>query len=217
VSGDPREDRDDQDEPPGGDGRAVPVVAPVAVDAARRADAGGGPGWPLEPGERVLLERRPDPTDVPLTALGFAVVAVVIAVPFWGLAGLPRMTIGRGTVLGVFVLLIAGRLVWGEIERRCRRFVLTDRRVLARFGVFRRHLTVLPLARVQHTVLARRFRDRLTGIGTVGIATAGTGSIEMAWIGVRDPEAVLARIESAAATAAAAGTAGTTGTADRSV
>ena len=50
--------------------------------------------WPLEPGERVLLERRPDAADVPLSALGFAVIAVVIAAGFWWLAGLPNLTIG---------------------------------------------------------------------------------------------------------------------------
>jgi len=163
--------------------------------------------WPLEPGERVLLERRPDAADVPLSALGFAVIAVVIAAGFWWLAGLPNLTIGRAGVLLVVAVVLGGRLAWGEVQRRCRRFALTDRRVLARFGVFSRHLSVLPLHRVQHVIVARRFRDRLAGIGTVGLATAGTGSIEVAWIGVRDPEAVLARIE-AARTAAAALAAG---------
>lgn len=153
--------------------------------------------WPLEPGERVLLECRPDVADVPLSAVGFAAIAIVVAAVFWWLAGLPNLTMGRGGVVAIVILVLAVRLVWGEIQRRCRRFVLTDRRVLARFGVFRRHLSVLPLHRVQHLVLARRFRDRLAGIGTVGLATAGTGSIEVAWIGVRDPEAVLARIEAA--------------------
>ena len=69
--------------------------------------------------------------------------------------------------------------------------------MLARFGVFRRHVTSIRLDRVQHVVMARRFRDRLAGIGTVGVATAGTGAIELAWIGVRDPAAVLAAIEQA--------------------
>ncbi len=157
-------------------------------------------GWSLEPGERMRLERRPDAADVPLSALGFAAIALAVGVPVWWIAGLPGLrglSLDRGAVTGLVLAALGLRLVWGEIERRCRRFALTDRRVLARFGVFRRHVTSIRLDRVQHVVMARRFRDRLAGIGTVGVATAGTGAIELAWIGVRDPAAVLAAIEQA--------------------
>ncbi len=191
-----------------------PPAAPVAARgtagaAAAGADRGASPGrWPLEPGERVLLERRPHPADVPLSALGFTVIALVVAASMWGLALTPGVAIGPGVLGGVLLAALAGRLAWGELERRCRRFVLTDRRVLVRFGVLRRHLVAVSLRRVQHVAMTRRLRDRLAGIGSVGVATAGTGGFDLAWVGVRDPEAVLARIESAAAAARAVGWSG---------
>jgi uncharacterized membrane protein YdbT with pleckstrin-like domain len=157
-------------------------------------------GWSLEPGERMRLERRPDAADVPVSALGFAAIALAVGVPVWWLAGLPGLrglSLDRGAVTALVLVALGLRLAWGELERRCRRFALTDRRIMARFGVFQRHVTSIRLDRVQHVVLARRFRDRLVGIGTVGVATAGTGSIELAWIGVREPAAVLAAIEQA--------------------
>lgn len=146
------------------------------------------PGVPLEPGERVLLDRRADPLDGPLSSLGFVAITLVLAGLVRAMAAQATLWLSPGDVVIAGAMLIGVRLVWAEVVRRVRRYVLTDRRVLARYGVLRRTVVAVPLDRIQHTVVTRRVRERFAGLGSVGFATAGTGSFDVVWAGVRSPD-----------------------------
>lgn len=99
-------------------------------------------------------------------------------------------TIGMAVLLG---LLIA-RVVWQAIWNACARYELTTLRVRATEGVFSRFGAEIPLARIQNTFLSKSFLERLAGIGTIGVASAGTGGIEVVWSMIDDPEGVLAKV-----------------------
>jgi len=166
----------------------------------RRSGAGTslGPGLEsyLDEGERVLLDTRPSPLFVVLWPAGTIVVVALVGA---GLAwGATRVGAGAaGAILGWAAALALVRVGWQVLDWLMRRYVLTDRRVLAMRGVLRRHIVDMPLARVQHVSQYRSLRERLFGLGSIGFATAGTGATEVFWLMVRAPHDVLRRVRAA--------------------
>lgn len=96
-----------------------------------------------------------------------------------------------GWALPAIVLL---RLLLGAWDWIVREHILTDARIIAQFGILRTVRTDLPLRRVQHLVLVRPLPERLFGLGSIGVASAGTGSIEVVWRAVDRPKQTLALI-----------------------
>ena len=138
--------------------------------------------------DTVKVSVRPSFWAVVLESLGSIVVLtlmvslVIVALLAWGRTG----------VLWTWVLPVAFvaallRLLWQAVVVVCRRYVLTEQYVLRVSGVFNRGAASLPIERVQHVVLVRTLLERLTGTGTLGFATAGTGGIEIAWVTVDRP------------------------------
>lgn len=97
--------------------------------------------------------------------------------------------------LGWIVLaIVLLRLLIGAWDWIVREHILTDARIIAQFGMLRTVRTDLPLRRVQHLVLVRPLTERLFGLGSIGVASAGTGSIEVVWRAVDRPTKTLAMI-----------------------
>ena len=71
-----------------------------------------------------------------------------------------------------------------------RLYVLTDRRVIRRRGIFQVDVFEARLDRIQQTSVLRLVRERLFGLGTIAFATAGTGTLDALWEAVDDPFAV---------------------------
>ncbi len=136
----------------------------------------------------VRVSMRPSAWAVLLESLGsivllvLAVSLVTVAVLAWGRTGLLWTW-----VFPVAALVVALRVLWQAVVVACRRYVLTGKYVLRVNGVFNRSAATLPVERVQHVVLVRTLLERLTGTGTLGFATAGTGGVEIAWVTVSDP------------------------------
>ncbi len=136
----------------------------------------------------VRVSMRPSAWAVVLESLGSFVLLVLaaslvaVAVLAWGRTGLLWTW-----VFPIAALVAALRVLWQAVVVACRRYVLTGRYVLRVDGVFNRRAATLPVGRVQHVVLVRTLLERLTGTGTLGFATAGTGSVEIAWVTVGDP------------------------------
>lgn len=138
--------------------------------------------------ERVLFAVRPGFLSVVAmswkTLLGLTVVGALFFLPWidwrWG----PLLS-----ALAAIARLGWGVAVWWNI---CA--VLTDRRVCIGFGVFRRGVVTLELSRVQHIALSRLLVERLLGLGTIAIASAGTGSPEVYWPMLNTPKEVLAML-----------------------
>lgn len=124
------------------------------------------------------------------------VLLVMLALTLWVL---PTVT-GRAaptwlawSILGLIVL----RAIWSAILWSCRRYVLTDQRILASVGVIRRVVVDVPLKNIQHLRIIKSRRERLTGIGTLAVDTSGNSDTEIYWFMIDKPEAALAAVRAA--------------------
>lgn len=161
-------------------------------------------------GERVLLDIRPATPSIVLRPL-FTVTAMVVL----GILGawtfdLLADRVGRGdpdlfarlnrysgwaAVLGTSFAAL--RLLWEVLFWWSCRFVLTDQRAFRTFGVLSRSTADFPLRNLQHLTVLRTVRERLFGLGTVGIRTSGGAFPEMYWWMVARPHEVMATIRKA--------------------
>ncbi len=77
--------------------------------------------------------------------------------------------VARIGAFGLVVYVAIGLLRWWS-----RLYVITEKRVVIVAGVLSQAAADLPLARVQHVIVSKSLIERVLGIGTVGIATAGS-------------------------------------------
>jgi dephospho-CoA kinase len=156
----------------------------------------------IPPGERVLLDASPSLLQIFLEPLGtMLALLVMLALTLWVL---PTVT-GRAaptwlawSILGLLVL----RAIWSAVLWSCRRYVLTDQRILASVGVIRRVVVDVPLKNIQHLRVIKSRRERLTGIGTLAVDTSGNSDTEIYWFMIDKPEAALAAVRAAMQAAA---------------
>ncbi len=125
----------------------------------------------LEPNENVLLATRPLFLWEPLVIIDVALF--VLSLYFTPLV--PPLA---AACLGACVLLTIWIVVkW--IPWSAKWFVLTDRRVIARWGVFNRHQTALLLDRIQDASLARPFPlSLIRDYGVLHLESAGEHASE---------------------------------------
>ncbi|MBM4108562.1 MAG: dephospho-CoA kinase [Phycisphaerae bacterium] len=159
----------------------------------------------IPPGERTILSLRPSPwlilfyrgrRNLTLLVLGLATTWALRALggtigvsPAWA----ARLFFG---LLGV--LLLVDLLEWAN-----RRYVLTDRRMLRQRGILTRTVSDVPLERVQDIGVVRTLAERLLGLGSVGVSTAGGPMVPSWWLTVASPQECLERIRGAIASARA--------------
>lgn len=147
--------------------------------------------------ERVVYAAAPSPLDIVLRIAGVLVALVVLAVLlvrlgpwaeglFGGSVGFVLYSAARVASAIAFVL-----LVWNAVAWAFRFYVLTDRRAVWVSGVFRRLIVECELVDVRQSVMFQPLRQRVFGLGTIGLATAGTDAYEMIWSAVPDPAGVL--------------------------
>ncbi len=139
-------------------------------DRDRRGDAPGD--LILEPNERVLMATRP------LFLWEFFVVLEILFV----VGALYASGQGQELLAGVLLIAALALLVWLAfrwIPWSRRWYVLTDRRVIARWGVFNRNQAALLLDRVQDASLARPFPlSLIRDFGVLHLESAGEHSQE---------------------------------------
>lgn len=153
-------------------------------------------------GERVRLSIKPSPLFVVLSPLRGLVATVGLSLgafallrggwltSAWGLNPAIALWVGAGVA---WLLLMVALLDWLG-----RRYVLTEKRLLRVRGILSQHVADVPLDRVQSLELSRRLRERLFGLGSVGVLTAGSGGVpELWWAMVPRPHAVLDRLREA--------------------
>ncbi len=134
----------------------------------------------LEPNEQVLVATHP-------LFLWEPIVLIWLVLGALGLYGLGlRDTLIAG--VGLVTFLVVGLLlfiVW--IPWRSRWFVLTDRRVIARWGVLNRNQAALLLDRIQDASLMRPFPlSLIRDYGVIHVESAGELSDETISAGLRD-------------------------------
>lgn len=126
----------------------------------------------LEPGELVLVATKPLAFWLPVTI----VVALLWAAVFYTWASGSTAMFSAAVVVAVTITVVAG-LAW--LRWRGRWFILTDRRVIARWGVLNRNQAAILLERVQDVTLQQPFPlSYFRGYGVLQIETAGEHSSE---------------------------------------
>ncbi len=133
----------------------------------------------LEPNERVLLATRPLFLWEPLVVLELVlVIAALYFTGSGGTAGDTTLQALAAVCLVAAVLLFVWILIrWIPWSRRW--YVLSDRRVIARWGVFNRHQAALLLDRIQDASLSRPFPlSLIRDYGVLHLESAGEHSQE---------------------------------------
>lgn len=148
--------------------------------------------------ERTLLTVRPAPVSIAVGPLMFWTVLATAC--FFG-----ALTHGRWDPTGAaWPLLAAGlitfgvvRLIWEVAVWSTTTYTLTDRRIKARFGVLSRIEVEIPHEKIQNVTLLKRLRDRVVGVGSIGIDSAGSGGVEIWWLMIADADAVASQVRAA--------------------
>jgi len=169
----------------------VHFAAGDALGASLAPQAVGLPADLIQDDEVIILLIRPSAWYILLGSLGrLALIAIITMM----LAYLPnRITWLPWTDANAFTLgagLVTLSLAWQTLDWFGRVYVLTDRRLIRKKGVLRVAVFEAALSRIQHTSVFRSMRERLTGVGTIGFATAGSDTYEAFWAMIARPYAV---------------------------
>jgi uncharacterized membrane protein YdbT with pleckstrin-like domain len=148
----------------------------------------------LVTGEEIVMHRHPHwkmlvgPVLVLLIVVGlFSYLAAVIGTQNW--APWTRLALG---VIGL--LLIIRFTLMPVIRWRTTHFVLTNRRVLVREGLFSRRGMDIPMSRINSVQFRHTLFERLFGVGTLVIESASDEPLEFHDIpGVEEVHALLYR------------------------
>ena len=159
---------------------AIPTAQPIAAL----------PKDLIDDGETVILLLRPSLLYTVLSSLGGLVIVALVTFALAYLARLPWVgwTDRQAFTLGFG--LASMRLGWQLLEWGSRLYVLTDRRIITRGGVLRMVVFQTELKNIQHTSVFASLRERISGLGTIGFATAGSDTFESFWVMIRQPFAV---------------------------
>ncbi len=161
--------------------------------AAAPAAVAVGPSVPrsvqsvLAPDEIVILLLRPSVLFIVLSSLGTLIASIVIGLALAYSAQFEWSPWRESHAVGFGVGLAGMRLAWAWLDWINHVYVLTDRRVIARRGIFRTELCETPLARIQNTIVVQSLRERVCLLGTLGFATAGRGTFDAFWEMVSSP------------------------------
>ncbi len=124
-----------------------------------------------------------------ILAGGVIVAILVLALLLWiGWAGIGS---------GAFLLIVLITLVWTLLETIFWKYTITDRRIFVRHGLLSVTEETARLGRVQDITLRQSILDRLFGVGTLSIDTAGTEGGALDFRGLVRPTEVREIVEDA--------------------
>ena len=156
-------------------GRSAPDASPadhsVSSAGVEQRLWTGRPALLSQPGKLVLA--------LALVAAGLAVPPLF---PEWRLAGL---------ALGVAGLVLLAT-AWLRVARY--RYEVTDRRAIAREGLFSRTTSEVQLEDIRNIVVQASAGERMLGLGSVALSTAGESGMEVVFRSVRAPQALVSVI-----------------------
>jgi len=91
--------------------------------------------------------------------------------------------------LGIIIIIIT------ELVRRGNKFYITDKRLIHEYTFLSRKISSTLYDKIQDLHFTQGLIERIVGIGTIHINTAGTTFIEIKFIGVQNPVSVKRIIE----------------------
>ena len=134
----------------------------------------------LVSGERVLTHERPHPKMLVLPALVFLIV--IVGASYFGALISYEAWHGVGQLALLVVALVA--ILWFSVAPllrwRCTHFVVTNRRVLVREGVFTRTGFEIPMNRITSVQFRQSMVERMFGCGTLSVDSASDEPLDFA-------------------------------------
>jgi uncharacterized membrane protein YdbT with pleckstrin-like domain len=126
----------------------------------------------LIPGEEVVLDLRPHwwfLTPRALLSVAAILVGIVVLAQGWEGAGASTLNIILGVAILVALVWFLLRLAkWATTE-----FVLTNKRVIYRYGVIGKNGKEIPLDKINTVFFDQTVFERMIGCGTVAMESAG--------------------------------------------
>jgi len=151
----------------------------------------------LHPGEEIIYEGHPSWRSILAYYIrGFVGGLIVAAIGF--------LLDGIGLAIGLFVLVFALVLVAGFFRRFATVYTITNQRLRIKQGIVARHIQQTEIQRVQNVNTDQSMLERMLQVGTVDFDTAGTDDSEFKFMGVEEPEEIVAAVDVAKREAAAA-------------
>ena len=94
-----------------------------------------------------------------------------------------------GYGLGLFIILFA------LLDRKCKVFTITNRRIKSKAGIISRSINEVFIKDIRSVNLQQGIIERLFGLGTVNIGTAGTSGIEVSFKGISQAPEIKEKIQ----------------------
>ena len=94
-------------------------------------------------------------------------------------------TEGRGLAL-IFLILGVLALVWAYLWQRTTELAITNKRVVAKFGIIRRHTIDQQLSKIEGTNLEQGILGRMLGYASIVVRGTGSGRTPIPYIGNPD-------------------------------
>jgi uncharacterized membrane protein YdbT with pleckstrin-like domain len=152
----------------------------------------------LHAGEEVIYEGHPSWRSTIAFYLKGLLIAIVIGVIVWLIKDVGLGVVGWAVVFAIVILV-------GFIRRYFTVYTITNQRLRIQRGIIARNVQQTQIERVQNVNTNQSVIQRMLQVGTVGFDTAGTGDSDFKFVGVNNPEDVVAAVDRAHATRAAAG------------
>lgn len=97
-------------------------------------------------------------------------------------------------ILGVMLLPVwlLGSLfiIYAVIDQKTKVFTITNKKIHSKMGIIARNAAEISIKDIRSINFKQNFSDRLIGVGSVEIASAATGSIEVTFKGISQPEQI---------------------------
>lgn len=156
------------------------------------------PAHLLDGDEIVILAIKPSLWFILFASSRWLVaMGIVIALSEWIVGTFGFLGLTQPMVVQAALALAGARFGFALLQWVSRLYVLTNRRIMRLMGIFNVDLFECPLTKIQNTYLSLAWYERLTGVGSIGFATAGTGGIEASWLNVNNPMELHERLRSA--------------------
>jgi len=168
-----------------GDMNTLPPKSPGRVDRA------AAKGLPPDSGpEQTVLRVRPEMFRArPLLFMGHLVVlaAGVVGGFYFGTSQHNSTMVGVSIVAAVIALGSLG--VW-KVRKLGSSLEITNKRSIERVGILSRFTSEILHEDVRNVQISQTFPERLMGIGTIGISSAGQDGLEISVKDIRKPDRI---------------------------
>lgn len=154
------------------------------------------PAHLLDGNEIVILAIKPSLWFVVFVSVRWLMAALALILAAGWLAELAPQ-VNAAMIIKAAAILAAGRVALAVLQWASRLYVLTNRRIMRLTGILNVDLFECSLTKIQNTYVTLTWYERLTRLGTISFATAGTGGVEASWINVNNPLELHERVRSA--------------------